>query len=174
MQADHYRVAVDSKTKVMDIYFSYSQFMVYDLSEQWPQCMWSEDHTSQGFARREKTVCIGTMLEFGDAKLSLVKSGYLAKAHHQRVFAVPFECASGAINVVGPEEFHVERHTYLPVGSYRLTVAQTVVDEGHEDVELFFEQLSTPLLCSEIILADELIAPPSILSETADRCVDSL
>jgi hypothetical protein len=49
------------------LYFSYSQFMVFDESVRLPGCEWTDEHSAQGFARWESTVNFSTLLEFGEA-----------------------------------------------------------------------------------------------------------
>ena len=67
------------------LYFSYSQFMVYDQSVQLPGCDWAEEHTAQGFARRESVVNFNTPLEFGYADVSVSHEAYQPQQEYQRV-----------------------------------------------------------------------------------------
>ena len=57
------------------LYFSYSQFMVYDR-EHIPGCIWTDGHVAQGFARKESVVCFGTLLEYGHADVSATVGAY--------------------------------------------------------------------------------------------------
>lgn len=150
------------------LYFSYSQFMVYDQSEQLPGCDWTEEHTAQGFARRESTVCFGTLLEFGNSDIVVTVGQYRPELQYERVITVPFRSASGRVTVEGPEEMDVERDFELPSGDYRLTAAQTVIGDDEERIDLFFEPVTTPLKHSIIVIADEMLTPPESLIETAE------
>lgn len=149
------------------LYFSYSQFMVYDQSEQLPGCDWTEEHTSQGFARRETTVCFGTPLEFGNADVVVTVGAYRPEAQHERVITVPFRSLSGKVTVEGPEEMDVDRAFDLPCGDYKLTAAQMILSDDEERIDLFFELVAPPLERSAIVIADEILNPPAVLLETA-------
>jgi hypothetical protein len=52
------------------LYYSYSQFLVYDFSVKTPGCLWTPAHSAPGFARRESAVSFSTLLEFGYADIS--------------------------------------------------------------------------------------------------------
>ena len=149
------------------LYFSYSQFMVYDQSEQLPGCDWTDEHSAQGFARRESTVCFGTPLEFGHADVTVNVAPYQPREEYARVISVPFLNSSGVITVEGPEEMDVDRIVELPPGNYRLTAAQIITGDDEEVIDLFFELLSTPLKQSAVLVADEMLNPSKSLIETA-------
>jgi hypothetical protein len=149
------------------LYFSYSQFMVYDQSEKLPGCDWTEEHTAQGFARRESTVCFGTPLEFGHADVSVTVGAYQPQTEYERVIFVPFRSASGKVTVEGPEDMDVDRAFDMPRGDYKLTAAQAIISDDEERIDLFFEPVSEPLKQSSIIGADEVLNPPEPLIETA-------
>lgn len=112
------------KTQSTKIYFSYSQFMVFDESELLPGCEWTELHSNQGFARRLSTVCFGTLLEFGHACVTVLHEQYNPHNIYDRVISVPFLSVSGIVCVEGPEELNSERVFQIPAGNYRLTAAQ--------------------------------------------------
>ena len=61
----------DNSLVVLDLQFSYSQFFVYDAGLKNPACEWTEAHSRQGFARRDGVTAVGTILEFGQAKVTL-------------------------------------------------------------------------------------------------------
>ena len=149
------------------LYFSYSQFMVYDQSERLPGCDWTDEHSAQGFARRESTVCFGTPLEFGHAEVTVITVPFESRRDYERVIAVPFFCSSGKITIEGPEEMDVERSFELPRGNYRLIAAQMVVSDEEELIDLFFESVPEPLKQSAVLVADESLNPPRRLLETA-------
>jgi hypothetical protein len=156
-----------SKALSPRLYFSYSQIMVYDQSEQLPGCDWTEGHVAQGFARRESTACFGTPLEFGYADVSVIFGVYQPQSDYERVISVPFRSVSGKVTVEGPEELDVDRAFEMPSGDYRLTAAQAIVGEREERIDLFFEPVSTPLGESSILVAGEMLNPPDLLIETA-------
>jgi hypothetical protein len=102
------------------LYFSYGQFLVYDRDVKAPGCRWTDEHTSQGFARRESTVCFRTLLEFGYADVSYCEGPFQPEVEYERVIAVPFFVSSGTVVIDGPDEVSVGRTFTLPAGNYRL------------------------------------------------------
>jgi hypothetical protein len=150
------------------IYFSYSQFLVFDKSVKLPGCAWTEGHFRQGFARREMNVCFGTPLEFGYADIAVHLGPYKRKDEHQRVIEVPIEVSSGEVEVAGPEEIEHKNVVKLAKGSYRLVAAQAVTDDDNEMVDLYFEKLSEPITESRIIVCDNALHPPSLLLESVE------
>jgi hypothetical protein len=149
------------------LYFSYSQFMVYDPSAGLPGCVWTEKHSNQGFARRESTVNFSTLIEFGFADVVVHRGAYQLDPKHGRVIAVPFLITSGRILVEGPEEIDSERSIALTPGNYRLVAAQCVISEEKEAIDLFFEALAEPLSGSAILVGGEKLNPPKSLLEVA-------
>lgn len=150
------------------LYFSYSQFMVYDESVQLPGCAWTEKHSAQGFARRPSTLNFGTPLEFGYASVTVSFGAYDGRGDYQRVVAVPFLVTSGRVVVEGPEGTEPGRSFALPPAYYRLVAAQRVTGEEEEAVDLFFERLTKPLERSAVLLADDALHPPTPLLEDAE------
>lgn len=155
------------------LYFSYSQFMVYDQSVRLPGCAWTAEHTAQGFARRESTVNFNTPLEFGYADVAVARSAYQREKEYERVIAVPFLVTSGKVIVEGPEETKPERSFSLPAGNYRLVAAQRVTGDEEEVIDLFFEPLTKPLEQSSILVADSALIPPTPMHETAEIAGES-
>lgn len=149
------------------LYFSYSQFMVYDQSVRFPGCDRTEQHTAQGFARRESVVNFNTLLEFGHANVAVNLGSYEPQPDYERVVAVPFLVTSGKVLVEGPEETEVERNLTLPPGNYRLVAAQHATGDDEEVIDLYFEPLTKALERSAILVADEALNPPTPLLETA-------
>lgn len=141
--------------------------MVYDQSVRLPGCAWTDQHTAQGFARRESTVNFNTPVEFGYADVTVSRSSCEPREENDRVIAVPFRVASGKVVVEGPEETTPERSFELPPGDYRLVAAQRVIADDEESIELFFEPLAKPLQHSVVLVADEGLNPPVSLLETA-------
>jgi hypothetical protein len=157
-----------SMNVVLDIYFSYGQFFVLDRQHDLINCVWTSSHGKQGFARLQSEVCFATVLEFGDARVSILFEAYRPLNDYDRVIAVPFESVSGRSTVHGPEDSQetIEDLTFdLPIGHYRLTAAQSVVEEEQQLIDLFFEKLSMPLAQSTILIADDQLDPPTVLLE---------
>jgi hypothetical protein len=150
------------------MYFSYSQFHVFDSSVKLPGCAWTDKHYQQGFARRDHNVNFGTILEFGHAELSVNFEAYRHVERHERVIEVPFEVVSGSVTIGGPEEYPNDRVISAPRGYYRLTAAQTTLDDERETIELYFERLPNPLRISRIVLADDQLCPSDPLLEVAE------
>lgn len=148
------------------LYFSYGQFLVYDQSVAAPGCLWTEQHTAQGFARRESTVCFRTLLDLGYAEVVYQLDAFMSDSSYERVIAVPFFVSTGKVVVDGPEENSVSRLVEIANGRYRLTAAQRVAGE-REHIELFFEKLELPLRKSQVVVADKELQVPDELLETA-------
>lgn len=149
------------------LYFSYSQFMIYDEDELLPGCNWTEQHSAQGFARRESVVNFATLLEFGSAVVHVFSTSYQPRDQYNRVIAVPFRVSSGIVMVGGPEEFDLKRNFKLSPGYYRLVAAQYVVENDEEIIDLYFESRSLPLEQSTLLVVDALLNPPKLLIEDA-------
>ncbi len=121
------------------LYFSYSQFLVYDAGVKSPGSYWTEDHCAQGFARRESTVSFATILEFGHADVSCARTAFQHDEEYDRVISVPFVVFTGKVIVEGPEELRTGRAVDLQVGNYRVIAAQRIVGDEKEVIDLFFE-----------------------------------
>lgn len=159
-------------------YVSYSQAMIFDSSVKLPGLDWTDVHFAQGFARRESSVSVRTLIEFGKCHVTTLLGppvgppvGPLEK--YERVVAVPFLSPSGKVLVEGPEESETERIAVIAPGHYRLVLAQARVDEESEELHLFFEKLERPLERSELIRADSDLAPPIHLLESAEVAGES-
>jgi len=151
------------------LYFSYSQFFIYDEGLDSPACKWTEAHSRQGFARRQQAIAVGTLLEFGDASVH-VQFGDLAPLEEfERVIAIPLEIRSGRVCVDGPEEHPADRSFPVSPGLYRVAIGQKVVEDQHEEVVIALEKLTVPMSNSEILVADRALDPPVPLIEDAER-----
>lgn len=150
------------------LYFSYSQFHVFDESVKLSGCDWSDAHYRQGFARRDQTVNFGTPLEFGHADLTVVLGPYVPTPLPDRAIEVPLRVSSGKVLIMGPDEIRGERSVSLPPGEYRAVAAQTVTADDQESITLYLEQMDTPLRRSRILVADNELEIPDQLIETAD------
>lgn len=149
--------------------FDYTQFLVYDVSVQVPQCEWTEGHCNQGFARRESTACIGTVLQGGEADVTAFFGPFVGKENYQRIIALPFYSPEGKIIVKGLLDLYLAHVLFCRRGNYKLYVAQWIADEEHdrEGIHLFFHPQEKPITKSDIIVADEGLSPPEVLLENA-------
>lgn len=152
-----------------DLYFSHSQFFLFDNSLESPACDWTEEHSRQGFARRSSSIAVGTLLEFGSAIVNVEFGAPDSFKDYERVIAVPFEMVSGELSINGPDEYPLRRTYSVPRGSYRVIVAQRVVANDREEINISLESLTKPLARSAIIVADAQLSPPDDLVETADE-----
>jgi hypothetical protein len=141
--------------------------MVYDQNVKLPGCEWTDDHSAQGFARRDSTVNFSTLLEFGYADVFVSQGFYQPKEDYERVIAVPFLVTSGRVVVEGPEETNIERGLSLLPGNYRLVATQATLGEEEEAIHLFFEPLADRLEQSVLLIADKGLKPPNPLLESA-------
>ena len=150
------------------IYFSYSQFAVFDSSVELPGCAWTDGHYKQGFARRERNVSFGMMLEFGHGDVAVHLGPYKVNGGHERVIEVPLEVSSGEVVIGGPEEYPNKHFVKMVNGHYRLVAAQTVTADDREGIDLYFEKLTAPLAKSRIVVADDVLDPPNPLLENVE------
>jgi hypothetical protein len=159
-----------SKLGSFKVDLNYNQLLVYDVSVEVPECSWTEAHCDQGFARRESTVCFDTILQYGDAEVTIYEGPYSDNALYQRAVAVPFFSPTGRVIVQSVLEIYVAKVVFLPKGYYRLYAAQWLADDGDEDrqsIDLFFEALPAPAAQSAVLRADEGLNPPAVLLEDA-------
>ena len=152
------------------LYFSYSQFFVYDQSVALLHgLLWEDEHVAQGFARRESTISFATLLEFGHADVTVELRPFVPNNVYERVIVVPFTATTGRVFVDGVDETNmVERFIDIAEGHYRLVAAQRTVGDEEEVIDLFFEKLAEPLQHSEVIVADKQLDVPGTLLETAE------
>jgi hypothetical protein len=154
-----------------DIAFSHNQFLIYDVAVAIPQCEWTDEHSRQGFARRESAICLGTILQSGTASVRVYHGPIVPQQEWQRVIANPFSSPTGRIVVRGLMEMYIAHLVQLRPGFYRIYTCQTLADaqDEHELIELFFLPEDQPMDHSEVILADEGLTPPSVLVEGASE-----
>ena len=81
------------------LYFSYSQFFVYDSAVKGPGCLWTDAQVREGFARRESAISFGTLLEFGFADVAFRRGPFQPSEAYERVIAVPFVVFTGKVMV---------------------------------------------------------------------------
>lgn len=149
-----------------DLEFSYSQFFVYDAGLENPACEWTEEHSRQGFARRDGVVAVGTLTEFGTAKVG-VTFDPPKPVSYERVLAAPLEIRSGSIAIDGPEEASGTRQIRVGSGHYRVTIAQRCYSDTAEEIQIWLEKVDVPIQRSELLVVDDMLDPPTPLVETA-------
>jgi hypothetical protein len=158
-----------SKVLSPDLEFAYRQFFVYDAALTSPACEWTTTHSKQGFARRDRAVAVGTLLEFGTAAVSVERTSPASVDAYERVIAVPLHVLSNSVAIDGPEETAGIRCIDVPQGHYRVTVAQRVVNDVREEIGVWLERLDVPMQRSEILIVDADLEPPTSLLETANE-----
>jgi hypothetical protein len=151
----------------LSVYFSYGHIFVFDRSVKLPGLAWTEGHHKQGFARRDKSVAFRTLLEFGEAHVSVHLGPYEPRLDHERVIEVPIESPTGEVGIEGPEEIGAQRFIRLEKGHYRLVAAQAL-DSDREAVDLYLEKVTAPLSRSRILVADAALAPSEPLIESTE------
>lgn len=156
----------ESSSVAPDLQFSYSQFFLYDAGLKNPACEWTELHSRQGFARRDGVAAIGTLLEFGTAKVML-SLGRPEFEGYERVVAVPLEVKSGAVAIDGPEETPGIRKHQVANGHYRATIGQRRSDDDQEEITVWLEKVDVPMQRSELLVVDDALDPPTPLVESA-------
>ena|SRR6185437_11594201 len=153
--------------KEFELYFSYAQFLMFDVAVTEPALEWSELHSAQGFVRGESMAAIGTLLSHGIARARVFDATPQDVGSYRRVIAVPMELTSDRVAFTNPDALPDEAVAVeVPRGHYRVVVAQKLEDDGQcEAVDIFFERLTEPLSASEIIVADDALHPPTPLLE---------
>jgi hypothetical protein len=111
------------------IYFSHGMFFLYDSSERAPGNAWTDEHSSQGFARRPTAANIGTLVEDGCFDVEVGSPELLERC--ERVVVVSIRSDSGTISISGtdPEDHIVWKGR---PGWVRVTVGQTPGGDEHE------------------------------------------
>lgn len=143
-----------NKLMERQMYFSYSQFMVYDGETKQPGCAWLDAHFNQGFARRETVANFRTLLEYGDARLR-IWDGPFAGGEYDWVILVPLFLPSGVLRVEGPEEpSSATPSINVASGYYELWCGQKSLDEDKQDIDLFLRACPAPLVSSRIVIND--------------------
>lgn len=141
--------------------------MVFDAEIRLPACMWTEEHTAQGFARRDSNVCFATLLEFGRARVRCGIQEFTLHPRYTRAILVPFRVTSGVVSIAGPEETGAERTFPVPVGEYGLVAAQAILSDGLESIDLFFTPRNGALRGSKILIKDSALSATDVLVESA-------
>ncbi len=154
------------------MYFSYNQFLVFDVNVRLPGLSWDQENVDQGFARQGSNVAFLTLIQFGTADVRWEIGPYLPMESDARVIGVPFAVTSGTVRIQGPTEGRQGMVIEVEPGNYRLVAAQEVLsdEEGEESeaISLFFEPVAELPLTSEIIVADGDLKPTYPLTETAE------
>jgi len=123
----------------------------------------------QGFARRSSTASFATLLDAGGASVSVFLSSFPAGTQYDRVICVPFNAQSGRLGLGAPDDWpHANGFTIEP-GHYRLCVAQRIVAEDEEAIDLFFEKVVEPITKSAVMVCDANLKPPDVLLEDSSE-----
>lgn len=146
--------------------YSYNQVVVFDDSESAPGSLWNDEHWSQGFARREKTVSFATLEQAGKASVKVLLGWPNDLRSAARVIAVPLQVPSGTLHIEGPEEYPAFRAVNVKPGTYMVALAQKSDGAGNLTFELFLDKRTEER--SRILKADDALNPPENLMETAE------
>ncbi len=104
------------------IYFSHGMVFVYDSAERAPGNAWTEEHSSQGFARRPTAANVATLIEDGCVDVEIGSPELLDKS--ERVVALSIRSDSGAIAMSGTDPKDYVLWKGRP-GWVRVTIGQT-------------------------------------------------
>lgn len=118
----------------MRIYFSHGMVFLYDSAERAPGNAWTDEHASQGFARRPTAANVATLVEDGCVDVEECSPELLDKC--KRIVAVSIRSDSGAIAMSGvdPEDNVVWKGRS---GWVRVSVGQTH-GANEDELRLYF------------------------------------
>jgi len=133
------------------LYFSYSQVLVYDKNEMQPGSIWTDGHFLQGFVRRERSIGIGTLIDHGNADISVYSNINIDDSKYSRIVSVPITVDSGRICLEGPEEYPIDRSIKVVPGKYRVVAAQLLQDDSQLSIDFYISKLINGEDTSEII-----------------------
>jgi len=138
------------------ITYSHSLVFVFDEAAE-KDLDFKEAHFEQGFARADSTVAFFMLTPWAKARLRVVDGAYSDHEEFDRVIQVPLYLPSGSCRIRGPENKGVSVN--VNAGHYKLAFAQKLLDDefaelGEVIIALFFEQMSTPLRFSSILVRD--------------------
>ena len=150
------------------LYFSYGQVLAYDQNESEPGSHWTDQHVAQGFVRRERALGIGTLIQYGNARIRAFLGQPESLDSYKRAISMPITIESGVLCVEGPEEYPVDRVLHLPIGLYRLTAAQSRTSDTELEIDLYLEPLTEISATSEILKADGSLRITGQLQETGE------
>ena len=149
---------------------SFSQVQIYDRSAEIPACTWTSAHVAQGFVRRPSNASFITLIEAGYASVRAFQSSLPGDSRYERVICIPFYAPSGDLDIGAPDDWPHQNNFAIGPGYYRLCVAQNIVSDEEQDIDLFFEKLADPITHSTIVVCDINLNPPAVLLE---GCPDS-
>jgi hypothetical protein len=147
------------------VWFSFGQIQIHDKSVPVPACIWTPAHVAQGFARRESTTSFATLLDAGNALVSLFLSPLPKEMQYDRVICIPLHAPSGKLGLGAPDDWPHACSFMIEPGHYRLCVAQRFVTEDEEAIDLFLEKMVHPTGQSAVVVCDSLLTPPRVLLE---------
>ena len=144
--------------------------MLYDTGVSQPGSAWTDQHSAQGFIRRDGVVCFGTLLECGTAHVEIIHGDYVS-GEFERVIRCPIHVTSGSVWVTGPEIWPEpsDYRVLLSPGLFAVTCAQSVSGDDELRVALYFH--STDITHSRILVADPDLRPCFPLLETGEVAI---
>jgi hypothetical protein len=140
---------------------------MFDESEEAPGSLWTEDHWSQGFVRREKTVAFATIDQAGLAVIRVLAGVPSNVEPYQRAICVPLRLPTGRLRIEGPEEYPVERFVEVEPGDYVALLGQRFDAGGVLVLDLFIDS-ARGRANSEVVKADPLLKVRPELLESAE------
>jgi hypothetical protein len=147
-----------------DITYAYNQFSIFDESAGPCPVAWTEQHCRQGFCRSSSAAGFMTLDQWGIGHVKVRQVPFNDYSHLLRLIKVPFFAESGRIAIQGPEDPPPLLFS-VGTGHYLLWVGQSLITDGEEEVEVYFESVNTPMERSDIVIKDELLEPDSALLE---------
>ncbi|MEL6186583.1 MAG: hypothetical protein AAFU79_18345 [Myxococcota bacterium] len=146
----------------------YSFILIRDGDEELAGLMWTEHTHRQGFCRTGSVVNILVPAEWDYASVSFEQGKLLNEAAFTRLFRFPFHCPSGVL-LIGAADEHpgAPRRVSVEPGEYGLMVGMRTGRETNH-IEVVAEKLASPLIHSEVLIADQEIEVGEVLVEDAD------
>lgn len=109
--------------------YSYGQMMAFDSSETLPGSHWTQQHYDQGFVRRQLSVAVRTLTEYGSATVSAFLGEPMSLEAYSRAISVPIEIPSGLLHLEGPDEYPNKRSVKVIPGCYFLLFCQAWISD---------------------------------------------
>lgn len=125
-----------------EFYFAYHQFCLSDAGAPVPDELWTEADFEAGMSVREGLVAVHTDVQFGDARIRVVLGAHKPSGRAgewDRVVEAELDVRSGWLHIAGPEDPLHPLRVAVPVGRYRVTIAQREVGEEAIEVGVWME-----------------------------------
>lgn len=134
--------------------YSYGQVMAFDSSEPLPGSHWTQHHYNQGFVRREFSVAVRTLTEYGSATVSAYLGEPMSLDSYARAISVPIEIPSGILHLEGPDEYPIKRSVTLNPGCYFLLICQACISDDELSMDIYITKSDDHPLNSKVLKAD--------------------